>query len=283
MKERFAGETWAPAWNDIAEQWLGLLAERMGPEFRLRRSSRFFTLDAYPDKMGTSLITFANATLNTLETIFSPLGRPATAGQRVIIFFATRRDYYSYVSCYVPDGASEATSGGMYLRRPYSYRHTICPPKNEHELRHTVAHELTHHVLDHLRLPLWLEEGLAKMMEERITGFGYFRLDREMVRRHRDYWTNNGLSDFWLGRSYRDPEGQELSYNLSQVFTRRIASDWPKRIMAFVRDATYKDGGDASARQHLGVSLQKLAESFLGPGDWEFRPPEFKPPAGESQ
>jgi hypothetical protein len=271
MKPRLTPETWAHGWNQIAEQWLTMLGAAMGPEYRVRRSPRFYTLDACADDVGDSLIGFANKTLSNLEGIFADLNRPNLPGQRVIIFFAARRSYYSYVSALHPDGVQHGTSAGMYISGGYRYRHTICAPAKPFELQSTVVHELTHHVLDHLDTPRWLEEGVTKMMQERITGYSFFHLDRELARRHRDHWSRTGLTEFWMGRAHKDPEGQELSYNLSQVFTRRIASDWPTRFMLFIRDAKRADAGNASAMEHLGVELKSIAESFLGPGDWACR------------
>jgi hypothetical protein len=261
---------WAAAWDSIAEQWLLTLGQRLGPEYHLRRTGRFLTLDALPDRNGNALVAFANTSLTALEQIFARLERPAIPGRRVIIFFADRRSYYSYVSHFKREGIW-ATSGGMYLRPRYGYRHTVVAPGQDWHLRGATAHELTHHVLDHLRLPRWIEEGLTEMMNERLTAVPSFGLDRETARRHREHWSRVGLQEFWLGRSYGDPESQELSFNLSQVLIRRLAADFPAKFFDFLRDASRDDAGDGSARTHLGMDLQAIAATFLGPGDWSIR------------
>lgn len=260
-------------WDSIAEQWLTLLGASLGPGYQLRNSDRFFILDPLAQREGENLIAFANDTLATLERTFAALNRPEIPGKRVVIAFANRRHYYSYIAHFDPEGEF-ATSGGRYMFAEYMYRHILSGPGTLGNHRGTVAHELTHHVLDHLALPLWLEEGLTQMMSERLTGERSFTLDRELAARHRSYWPRAGLQAFWEGHSYRDPEGQELSYNLSEVLVRRLAADYTGRFFDFVREAVWTDAGDASARANLGMDLGAIAASFLGPGDWQYRPQE---------
>lgn len=270
MKARIGEAEWAAAWDTVAEQWLRLLGSALGSEYKLRDEYRFYTLDGLTDREGVALARFANESLRVLEATFATLNRPNILGRRVVIFFGDRRSYYSYTAAMDRPGAW-ATSGGRYI--PRGYRHTIVAPCRAEYRQCVVAHELTHHVLDHLRLPLWVEEGLAQMMEEQLARQSRFHLDRELVRRHREFWAQTGLTEFWLGKSYHDPEGQELSYNMAQVLVRRLAADHRKQFMGFVRDAQRGDAGEASAQRHLGIGLSEIVAGFLGPGDWSFRPP----------
>jgi hypothetical protein len=129
-----------------------------------------------------------------------------------------------------------------------------------------IAHELTHHALYNLALPLWAEEGLTQMMEERVAGQGGFALDQEMLARHRKRWLSGGVDRFLSGESFRSPLGdeQELAYNLSQLIVRRMLADHPERFFAFLRACRDVDPEEA-AKSHLGMECAALVTSTLTP------------------
>jgi hypothetical protein len=135
----------------------------------------------------------------------------------------------------------------------------------------TIAHELTHHALASLSLPVWAEEGLTQMMEERVTGQTSFRIDREMVDRHVMHWSSRGLDAFWSGEAFHSAEenDQELAYHLAEMLARRMLADRPREYLSFLKQYEREDRGADAARRRLGMTLGQLAAGSRGAGDWE--------------
>lgn len=180
--------------------------------------------------------------------------------------------YYSFVSPFYPDQGEFATSGGMYLRSERPSFPTIClVASDKHALEATLAHELTHHALSPLGMPLWLEEGFTQMMEERVIGATGFTVNCEILARHRALWGEVGLDRFFSGEAFHSPEGeqQELAYHLSQLIVRSELSENATRFFEFSRAASEGDAGDAAAREHLRRSLFDLVpfKAAEGTGD----------------
>lgn len=70
----------------------------------------------------------------------------------------------------------------------------------------------------------------------------------------------------WVGG-----DGYDLAHIMMMKLERVLK---PKKadLLAFIKDASAADSGEAAARSHLGISLGDLAASYLGPGDWSPRP-----------
>lgn len=157
--------------------------------------------------------------------------------------------------------------GGMYLhggRAPMSI--IALPTAARWAVENTIAHEFTHHALAHLDMPLWIQEGLTQMMEERATGIGNFAAPRELLERHRARWGEDGLDGFLSGEAFGSPheDTQELAYHLAQIVVRSLCSQRPKQFFAMAREATWDDGGRRAARSHLGVDLEHLVAASIG-------------------
>ena len=130
------------------------------------------------------------------------------------------------------------------------------------------VHELTHACLAHLPIPLWLNEGMAVLMEDVLAGHRLF-LDKEMVKRHQKYWNEETIQGFWSGESFLAfDDGQELSYNLAHILVRNISQDFTA-FATFSNNASYEDAGELAAKEFLGVSLTQIVGSFLGEGSWQ--------------
>jgi hypothetical protein len=144
----------------------------------------------------------------------------------------------------------------------------VLPLQVNHGFEETIAHELTHHALKELGLPLCLEEGLTQMMEERITGRTHFRVTHELIQRHRDHWSEVGADRFWSGEAFHSAEDdeQELAYHLSQLIVRSLLSDRPEEFFAFAR-ACREQGPETAALEHLGQSLNALGAHWTGGPD----------------
>jgi hypothetical protein len=134
-----------------------------------------------------------------------------------------------------------------------------------------LTHELTHNLLRSLPLPVWLNEGLAMLFEQDVAGGFRPPVTREGADLHRSYWNAATIQEFWRGDSFSNPEVQELAYGLARILLDFIVTDLqptPPDFRDFVLHADRKDGGEAAARNFLGVELSDLVSTFLGPGKW---------------
>jgi hypothetical protein len=110
-----------------------------------------------------------------------------------------------------------------------------------------------------------------------------YKLTRELIRRHRDYWTEERIAGFWHGRQFRSPdEGKELSYHLARfvLYSLYDGGNTPRRAMEeFFLTAKHPDAGQAAAIEVFGIRLGECVESLLGEGNWDPAPPPPKKPA----
>jgi hypothetical protein len=183
-----------------------------------------------------------------------------------IVALATHDDYLSFQSHFGPSQGEFATSGGCYLSTHHTEFPLIAfPCASRWSLGNVIAHELTHHALFDLDLPIWIEEGLTQMMEERATGTTSFVLNREMLERHRDRWSHGRLQDFLGGRSFHSPQDddQELSYHLAQLVVRSELQARADAYFKFVR-AIPDIGLDAAATWHLRESPRQSVARIIG-------------------
>jgi hypothetical protein len=190
---------------------------------------------------------------------------------------ASGEDYISFTAHYHPEEGEWATSGGCYINHGSECFPIIVTHAGARwSLELTVAHELTHHFLHDHGLPLWVEEGFTQMMEERVTGYTSFKLDREMMERQHERWAG-GLDSFFNGDAFFSgaDDDQELAYHLAEWIARTELSQRPEAYFAFVRGCA-EQGADASARQHLGSDLVQLVAAKLGlnPSECGGQPPD---------
>ena len=154
----------------------------------------------------------------------------------------------------------------MYINEGYG--HFVFPSQDIDYAEPIAVHELTHACLVHLPIPLWLNEGMAVLMEDVLAGNSLF-LDKEIVERHQKYWNEETIQGFWSGESFMAiDEGQELSYNLAHIVSRNISQDFTAFIK-FCNCSNYEDAGELAAQECLGLSLTQAVGSFLGEGNWQ--------------
>src|SRR5437867_5458018 len=87
------------------------------------------------------------------------------ANKKAVLIFSEQDDYYQYLAYYLKEGVQPA-SGGVCI--PWGFTHIAMPWRDETSAANTVAHELTHDCLAHLRLPRWLDEGAAMTLQRVI-------------------------------------------------------------------------------------------------------------------
>lgn len=236
---------------------------------QLRESPHFLLL--MPD--GT---TSAELCLQHLEYYWAQISRELEgissargSGKSVVLIAPDIDSFARYLGDYYPDG-DFMMPGGVCLDQGYA--HFILPDTNLTHCAPVLAHELCHIFLRSKYWPLWLEEAVVQTVEHCVARSGSYVLDREMIRRHRDFWTPEIMQDFWSGLSFHRPdEGSELSYHLALFLLNAVGAFGREGTLAFLRSASRDDAGFAGFRDVTGSLPSEALTNLLGPKDWSFR------------
>lgn len=260
-------------WMQVTRHWLTRLRDALGGAYIVVESEHFHFLSALDEKARKGMLQFLEGAYARFLHILGDVAWTSGKGKHVILRFTDADDYYAYISHYYEDG-THATSGGVFLSRGYA--HIAYPEGHDaHYDRVTLSHELAHNLLAHLPLPRWLNEALAEAFSADIGGSRQPMVDRELHAQHEAYWTAETIQQFWMGRSFNDPEGQRVSYSLARLMldiVNREVRPPPDVFRRFVKQSMWQDGGEAAALDQFEVSLGEIASVFLGDGKWKPTP-----------
>lgn len=257
--------------TNVISHWLQELTAAIGPSAGVLKHGEMFCLYSSSPDQAERLLRWSSSALARIIAIVGDHRTTEMVGPRIIMVFDDIDRYYDYIDKYYPDAGEYGGSSGICVSR--DYYHVIVGPGDFGTQQSTLAHELTHLALGPLAIPLWLDEGIAQVMQEVLLGGGHFHIDREIIRRHQLLWKREGLQTFWTGESFNSPgEMEELSYHLAEVLTRNIHAAHGRSFITFLKHADWHDAGDAAAREVLGRGLDVVAAEFLGEGDWKPHP-----------
>jgi hypothetical protein len=264
VKAHVPADDQSAAVDYITARWLQELAQNLGGGAQVHRSGNFYCLSDLEAKTTDSLLKYAESALDTVRGYLGKAAWSGYRGRHVLLFFSDPDDYYAYVSYYYRDG-THILSGGIFLRGGYA--HIALPYHNTLTAQHTLPHELTHNLLCHLPIPLWLNEGLAVVLEGMVTRRA-FLMDRELADRHRNHWNETNIQAFWAGKTFDNPgDDSQLSYNLGSILV-GLLSEQGADFAEFIRAADWRDAGQDAAVNFLGHGLEETVAGFLGPGNW---------------
>lgn len=162
-----------------------------------------------------------------------------------------------------PDAAAKhATSQNVA-----GFGHFILLADEIDEAEPTLVHEMTHALLSHLELPLWIEEGIATAMEHTVSQGSadpsYVLNHRsDLQRRHGRYWNAQTKKGFWDGSAFSNGTTTELAYDMAHLIVSELGRDFP-RFAAFAKAASVHDGGAEAARSIYGLPLDAFVDSYL--------------------
>jgi hypothetical protein len=248
-------EAVAAAVTDCKRGWLLHLRNALGPAYEVHESRYAMVLSPYEPRFAKVLLDIVGRTRRQILQALDGLAAFGEHDREILIVFHDLDTYYRYVSHAYPEGGEFAFSSGVFL-------HAGCPhfvtvhADHTHTIERVIAHEMTHASVAHLRIPLWVNEGLAVNVETRLTG----RLPKlftpaEMREKHLAFWSRDTIQEFWSGRSFfRADDGNMLSYDLAQTLVEILAGHWPQ-FQAFTLAASYDDAGASAASEHLQLDL----------------------------
>jgi hypothetical protein len=253
------------AWAEACDNWLSAMATEFGNDYKVIDSSNFAIMSNENERYNSLFSAFLERTLKRILATLKGIASDEGFGKHVAIIFKNSEQYYEYVGLFYPDTGDFGLSSGMYINDGYG--HFVFPSQELDYAEPTAVHELTHACLDHLPIPLWLNEGIAVLMEEKLAGKDFY-IDQQVVAQHHEYWTTETIQEFWSGESFHAiDEGQELSYHLAHLLTRNIFHNFSS-YADFINAANFEDAGEDASKKYLGISLSYLVGTFLGDGDW---------------
>lgn len=238
------------------------LRDALGEGYELKESPLAFVLSPYVDRTPEALLEFIARTRRRIDGTLEGLTHREEGDREILIVFADDDTYYRYVTHAYPEDGEFAFSSGMFLHS--GCPHFVTMQQELQTVERVITHEMTHASVAHLRIPLWLNEGLAVNTEERLMGaLPKLYSVAEMREKHLAFWNRETIQEFWSGHSfYRPDDGNMLSYDLGRTLVEILAGRW-SQFRAFALAASYEDGGAAAARECLGIELgDSLAGMF---------------------
>jgi len=259
---------------NIARTWMHKLITVLPNEYDVHESENFILVTSESEKYISLFQRFLERSLKrTTETLHN-IALDDGYGKYIVLIFNDIDDYYSYLSYFYSEDGEYGLSSGIYLNKGYG--HFAFPHQELTYAESIAAHELTHALLTHLPIPAWLNEGIAVTIENMITGSTPLRMDEEMYARHKTFWGEKEIQEFWSGDSfYRTDEGQELSYHLAQFAVNSLSQEY-ETFIQFANNANLNDGGEAAANEIYGGSLGNLISQYFGKGNWTPNPDEWE-------
>lgn len=272
------------AWDEAVVQWLAKLKGELGGDYHLAKSRHFILLSPIEPETDQRLLNFAEAAISAIRDSLGEVAWGNYDGLHVVMLFAEEDDYYQYVSGFYREG-THPKSAGVHIKAGYPHVALIY----ESELRsvETIAHELTHHALNHLSIPTWLNEGIAVVLQKMLSGYsppahqgaaaahwgivsGWTPpvMWAELAEKHHQFWNEEQIQHFWAGTSFHEPgDAVQLSYSLSEILVHLLGKN-RDGFLAFISAARRDDAGQTAAWDCLGTCLGEAAGTFLGEGNW---------------
>ncbi len=263
-------DTWESEWLTWSKRWVDGILNELPEGYRIEESENFLLLSAEEDRYVELLSAFLERTLRRILGRLDGIASDEGNGKHIVLIFKEQDSYYQYKSWFYPDEGDFILSAGTFLNAGYG--HFAFPFMEMSGAEATAAHEMTHALLKHLPIPLWLNEGFAVTLEDEICGSVPLQMDNARFAEHASFWNAETIQEFWSGASFnRHDEGSELSYELARYCLRALAHEYDV-FAAFANAANYEDGGEAAAIECYGGSLGGIIYQFFGDGDWSPRP-----------
>jgi hypothetical protein len=234
--------------------WLMHMRDALGPHFSLHESENAFVLSSLESTVVAATAKYVTSARRKVASALGKLAEFAADEKSIMLVLDDEEWYYHYVAVYYPSEGEFAFSGGMFINA--GCPHFVVRRADLASIEPVIVHELAHSAVSHLRLPLWLDEGIAVNTEHKIAGAGRgLYTPHEIRAKHLRFWGETEIQQFWSGEAFRrTDDGNMLSYDLARIMVEHMAKSW-EPFERFVMNARREDAGAASAAEHLDVDL----------------------------
>lgn len=236
----------------VTAAWLDEVRSALAVEHRRLRTANTEVIVPLRAAVGVDVAQAGERALAVIHDALRKIRGDAPIRAIAIVAIAPTDAFIDFTSHFFSEDSHTATFGGLYIREGSVMPLLAINAMQKGHALSVLAHELTHHALRDARLPLWIEEGLTQMMEERVTGLLAFTLTEAEREEHANEWTREALEEFVEGTSFFSPHGdrQRLAYHLAQWFARACLTTQPERYFAFARACAQEDW-QAAFRMHF--------------------------------
>ena len=266
IEGHYAPEDSDKIWEQVIDIWTSTLAKEF--HYQKSQTSNFIIIHNAEQDFIDSYSLFLERCLSKILTSLDNIAYKYSNEKLIILLVDSQDDYYEYISHFYPDGEF-GLSGGLFYK--LGLGHFIIPHQELWMLESITSHEMTHAVLNHLQLPVWIDEGLATNIESAITGHP-LDTSPEQTNKHIAYWNSQNIQDFWSGKSFSNTDdGQNLSYHLAEFIIRSLARSY-HAFANFCNEAHYEDAGQSAFLENFDMNLSELMTPLLGSGQWEPKP-----------
>lgn len=241
--------------------WLLHLGAALGPQMGLHESADALVLSSLNPREETQVADYVRTARHRVARLLGELAAFPAGQPTVLLVLDDDEAYYRYVSLYYPEG-DFAVSSGMFIDA--GCPHFVVVRGHLGDIEPVIAHELTHAALAHLRLPRWLDEGIAVNSERRVAGVRpQLHTPVELHAMHRAHWTADKVQALWSGEGFLRADDSLLSYDLARILVEQLSGSW-EAFAAFLRAAAgAADGGAQAARAALGLDLGVCAAALV--------------------
>jgi hypothetical protein len=280
------GECMEAYWRALYQQWFDKLGTELttfseyAPNgFRTAWREDFVLLSPLDERSTELLAQFCERSAKRICRLLPGLARMNTDGMLPVVVFPDADTYEKYIAHFYKDEEESIASGGMFVMQTddaavepqyqdmHGFAHFILLADELDAAEPVLVHEMTHALLSHLDIPLWLNEGLATSVEQTLYPRHMdpaFRLveEADLRKRHKAYWTADTQASFWNGDAFQNGESSELAYDLARRLVSGLSSDMPA-LAAFAEKAHWRDGGAKALQSVYNIDLKALMDLEL--------------------
>jgi len=273
MRENVTPQYEDEAAGQITRHWLNRLVAALGGTHALVASQHFLLVAVGDAKRRSQTLDFLEKSRAFVLEGLGDIAGKYNARPQVFLRLESVDSSDEFLVSFDSDGTHAEAAAAFFshgsIPVPYLEQSSFSAESG------VLAENLAGHLLRRLPLPAWLHHGAAVVFKVSLVGGHFGILNEELIREHERCWNVDSIQDFWSGKAFADEAWQWLSDSLAEilidVIQREVRPD-PDTFRAFVAAATFKDGGESAAQEHLGVGLGEITSVILGDGDWTPQP-----------
>jgi len=242
--------------SQIIRHWLTRLVKALGDTHTLAASEHFLLVSIGEEKRRMQTLAFLEKSRAFVLEGLGNIARKCGPRPQVFLRLGSVDACDEFLTSFDSDGAYAEAAGAFFPHGSAPIPYCECTKFSEES--GLLAENVASHLLRYLPLPVWLHHGATLVFKVAVAGGHFGVVYEELIAEHERCWNAETIQDFWSGKAFWDEQWQGLAYSLAEilidVIQREVRPD-PDTFRQFVAAATFQDGGESAAYEHLGVSL----------------------------